>query len=178
MDPGHPVLDPHPETAPVNEDDIQRVRAARERGQAKAKQFFESLTPEQLEAMQAAAARCAEGSCPPVDREQIGATYEANGWMPQADYREMMRIIGAFQAGGPVPDGDLEAMLRFLRGANEAIVRSRVFAFLGELVKRTAPGPDRVARIEDAIAQWREGPEDLDILHWAFVREALDSRPA
>ena len=32
-------------------------------------------------------------------------------------------------------------------------------------------------RIEEAIAPWREGPEDLDILYWAFVREALDARP-
>ncbi len=162
----------------MNVDDMQRVRAARERAQAKAKQFFESLTPEQLEAMQESAARCAEGYCPPVDHEQIGATFEANGWMPQADYSEMTRIIAAFQAGRPVPDGEFETMLGFLRDANEAIVRARVFALLGELVKRTAPGPDRVARIEEAIAPWREGPEDLDILYWAFVREALDSRPA
>jgi hypothetical protein len=161
----------------MTEDDIRRVRAARERGQAKAKQFFESLTPEQLEAMRAPAARSAEGYCPPVDREHIGATYEANGWMPRADYREMMRVIDAFQAGRPVPDDDLETMLGFLSDADEAIVRARVLAFLGELVKRTAPEPDRVARIEGAIAPWREGPEDLDILHWAFVREALDSRP-
>ena len=50
-------------------------------------------------------------------------------------------------------------------------------AFLGELVKRESPGPDRIARIEEALAPWRKGPEDLDILSWAFVRQALDARP-
>lgn len=162
----------------MNEADVQRVQAARERAQEKAEQFFASLTPEQLEVMQNSAAQCAEDSCPPADPEQIGATFEANGWMSQTDYCEMKRVLNALQAGGPVPDGDFEMMLGFLRDADEAIVRAPLFVFLGELVKRTAPGPDRVARIEETIAPWREGPEDLDILYWAFVREALDSRLA
>ena len=115
------------------------------------------------------------GSCPPIDREAIGTTYEANGWMPKADYLEMERIISAFQTGSPIADGELETMLRYLREARESIVRARVLAFLGELVRRDRPGPDRVARIEEAIAPYREGPEDLDILSWSFVRGALDA---
>ncbi len=98
--------------------------------------------------------------------------------MPKADYLEMHRILSAFLSGAPTGDESFETMLRILREGKEAIVRARVFAFLGELVKREAPGPDRVARIEEAITPWREGPEDLDILHWAFVRQALDGRPS
>ena len=162
----------------MTEDDVQRVRAVRERGLAKAREFFEGLPPEQLEAMRARAEACGDGGCRPIDREEIGSVYDGNGWMPKADYLEMERIIAAFQAGIPIADDDLETMLRFLREAREAIVRARVSAFLGELVRRDVPGPDRVARIEEAIAPWREGPEDLDILYWAFVREALDARPS
>jgi hypothetical protein len=119
-----------------------------------------------------------EGCCPPIEREEIGTTYEKNGWMPKADYLEMERIISAFQARTPTTDGEFETMLRFLREGKEAVVRSRVLAFLGERVKQETPGPDRVARIEVAIAPWRAGLEDLDILYWAFVREALDARTA
>ncbi len=161
----------------MTEDDVQRVRVVRERGLAKAREFFEDIPPEQLQAMRARAEACGDGGRPPIDREEIGAVYETNGWMPKADYLEMERIIAAFQAGMPIADDELETMLRFLREAREAIVRARVSAFLGELVRRDGPGPDRVARIEDAIAPWREGPEDLDILYWAFVREALDAHP-
>ena len=162
----------------MTEDDMQRVRAVRERGLAMAREFFEGLPPGQLEAMRARAEACGDGNCSPIDREAIGTVYDANGWMPKADYLEMERIIAAFQAGKPIADGQLETMLRLLREAREAIVRARVSAFLGELVRRDGPGPDRAARIEEAIAPWREGPEDLDILYWAFVREALDARPS
>jgi hypothetical protein len=160
----------------MTEDDVQRVRAVRERALTKASEFFEELPPEQLKAMQARAEACGDGGCTPIDREEIGTVYDANGWMPRADYLEMERIIAAFQAGHPIADDEFETMLRFLREAREAIVRARVSAFLGELVRRDVPGPDRAARIEEAIAPWREGPEDLDILYWAFVREALDVR--
>jgi hypothetical protein len=162
----------------MTEDDVQRVRAARERGLTKAGEFFDGLPPDQLAMLRARAEEFREGCCPPIDREELGAAYEKNGWMPKADYLEMERIIAAFQAGNPTADGEFETMLRFLREGKEAIVRSRVLAYLGELVRRGAPGPDRVARIEEAIAPWREGLEDLDILYWAFVREALDTRPA
>jgi hypothetical protein len=161
----------------MTEDDLQRVRAARERGLAKAREFFESLPPEQIEVLQLRAEEISEGACPPIDREEMGTAYEANGWMPKDDYLKMQKVISSFQAGALIADDDFETMLRFLRESKEAIVRSRVLAFLGELVKRDAPGPDRVARIEEAIGLWREGPEDLDILYWAFVREALDARP-
>jgi hypothetical protein len=161
----------------MTEDDLRRVRAVRERAMAQARAFFGSLSPEQLEAMRSRAEACSAGGCPPIDREALGTAYAENGWMPKADYLEMERIISAFQAGTPTADREFETMLRFLREGREAIVRARVFAFLGELVKRDAPGPGRVARIEEAIAPWREGPEELDILHWAFVREALDARP-
>jgi hypothetical protein len=50
-------------------------------------------------------------------------------------------------------------------------------AILGELVKLESPGPDRIVRIEEGLAPWRKGAEDLDILDWAFVRQALDARP-
>jgi hypothetical protein len=50
-------------------------------------------------------------------------------------------------------------------------------AFPGELMKRESPGLDRIARIEEALAPWRKGPEALDILYWAFVHQALDARP-
>jgi hypothetical protein len=160
----------------MTDDDLQRVRAAQERGLAKAREFFEGLPPEQLEAMRARAQECSEGPCPTTDREAMGTTYENNDWMPKADYLEMERIIAAFQVGTPIADGEFETMLRFLREAKEGIVRARVLAFLGELVKRGAPGPVRVARVEEAIAPWRDGPEDLDILYWAFVRQALDAR--
>ncbi len=162
----------------MNEDDLQRVRAARERAMEKAEEFFGGLPPEQLEAARVRAEETREHGCPPINHEQMGTTYENNGWMPKADYLERERIIAAFQAGIPTADADFDMMLRFLREGKEAIVRARVLAFLGELVKRDAPGPDRVARIEAAIAPWREGPEELDILYWAFVRQALDARPA
>lgn len=160
----------------MTEDDRRRVEAARERSLAKAREFYESLPPGQLDEMRARAEECAAGACPPVDREQMGTVYEDSGWMPKADYLEMERIISAFQSGAPTSDVALETMFRLLREGREAIVRARVFAFLGELVKREAPAPDRVARIEEAITPWREGPEDIDILHWAFVRQALDGR--
>jgi hypothetical protein len=163
---------------PMTEDDLQRVRAARERGLAKAREFFGGLPPEQPEMPRARAEEFSRGCCLPIDREAIGRAYEENGWMWKADYLEMERIISAFQAGTPIADGEFETMLRFLREAKEAIIRARVLAFLGELVKKDTPGPDRVARIEEAIAPWREGPEDLDILYWAFVRDSLDARPA
>ena len=162
----------------MTEDDIQRVRAARERGLAKAGEFFGGLPPGQLEVLRARAEELSKGCGPAIDREAIGTAYEADGWMSKADYLEMERIISALRAGSPIADGEFETMLLFLCEGREAIVRARVLAFLGELVKRDAPGPDRVARIEGAIARWREGPEDLDILYWAFVRQALDARPA
>ena len=160
----------------MTEDDVQRVRAVRERGLAKAREFFEDIPPEQLEAMRARAEACGDGGCPPIDREEIGAVYDANGWMPKADYLEMERIIAAFQAGIPIADDELETMLRFLREAREAIVRARVSAFLGELVRRDHQArPRRADRGRDRTIP--EGPEDLDVLYWAFVREALDARP-
>src|SRR5262249_54266435 len=146
---GHAALVPHPDTAPMTEDDLQRIQAARERGLAKAREFFEGLSSEQFEALRTRAQELGEGRCPPIDREKLAATSEANGWMAKADYLEMERIISAFQAGTPIADGEFETMLRLLREGKEAIVRSRVLAFLGELVKRDAPGPDRVARIEE-----------------------------
>jgi hypothetical protein len=160
----------------MTDDDLQRVRAARERGLAKAREFFEGLPPEQLEAMRARAQDCGENRSLPIDREAMGTTYENNDWMPKADYLEMQPIIAAFQAGTPTADGEFATMLRFLGESKVSIVRARILAFLGELVKQETPGPDRIARIEEAIAPWREGPEDLDILYWAFVRQALDAR--
>jgi hypothetical protein len=162
----------------VTEDGLQRVGAARERMQAKAKEFYESAAWVEREAQRAQDEQlhgCARG---PIDREAIGTAYDQNGWMPKADYLEMQRIISAFQAGTSTDDGALETMLRFLGESKESIVRARVFAFLGELVKQDSITPDRVTRIEEAIAPWREGPEDLDILYWARVRQAIDARSA
>jgi hypothetical protein len=162
--------------APVNEDDIRRVEEARERAMAQANEFFESLSPQQVEEMCARVEKLGDGPGPPIDREAMGTTYEANGWMPKAEYLEMERIIATFQAGRPISDSEFDTMLRFLREARESIIRARVLAFLGELAKRDRPGLDRIARIEEAITPFREGPEDLDILSWSFVREALDTR--
>ena len=46
---------------PMTEDDVQRVRAVRERGLAKAREFFEELPPEQIEAMRRGPRRAATG---------------------------------------------------------------------------------------------------------------------
>ena len=75
----------------------------------------------------------------------------------------------------PTSDVEFETMLRILREGTEAIVRARVLAFLGQLVKRRDLGSERIARIEQAISPLREGPEDLDIMYWSFVRQALDA---
>jgi hypothetical protein len=88
----------------------------------------------------------------------------------------MERIIAEYQAGMPTSDVEFETMLRILREGTEAIVRARVLAFLGGLVKRQDFGPERRASIEHAISPLREGPEDLDILYWNFVRQALNAR--
>jgi hypothetical protein len=174
---GQGVLDANPEMPLMTDDDLQRVRSARERALVNAREFFGGLPAEQLQAMRARAEECGEGRCPTIDREAMATAYENNAWMPRADYLEMQRIVAAFQAGTPTADGEFATMLRLLDESGESIVRARVLAFLGELVKREAPGPDRIARIEEAIAPWREGPEDLDILYWAFVRQALDACP-
>jgi hypothetical protein len=160
----------------VTEDDLQRIEAARERAMAQAREFFESRSPEQLEAMNASAQACDEATPPQIGREERGTLYVRNGWMPKSDYMEMEQIITAFQTGNRTADVDLETMLRILREATESIVRARVLAFLGELVKRDSLGPECLAQIETAIAPWREGPEDLDILYWGFVRRSLDAR--
>ncbi len=146
--------------------------------EAKAKEFYESIEWEEGEAQGAPDEQPRGCACGPIDRGAIATAYDQNGWMPKADYLEMMRITSAFQAGTSTDDSALETMLRFLGESKESIVRARVFAFLGELVKQDSITPDRVARIEEAIAPWREGPEDLDILYWAFVRQALDARCA
>jgi hypothetical protein len=174
----HPDLDPQPETTSMAEVYLQLVHAARERALAKAAEFFGSLRPEESEALPAPTHECGAGQCPPIDRAQIGTIYEQNGWMPKADYLEMERIISAFNAGMPTSDAKFDTMLRLLREGKEAIVRARVLAFLGELVKRDESGPARVAQIEEAIAPCREGLEDLDTLYWAFVRAALDAHSA
>jgi hypothetical protein len=154
----------------MTDGDNERVRAARERALAQAGEFFESLTPEQLASMQASAGEAASAE---VEAEEMAAVFEQNGLMSKADYLEMNRILTAFRAGTPTAEDDFESMLRLLRDSQEAIARAKVLAFLGELVKREA-APSRLARVEEAIAPWREGPEDLDILYWAFVRQALD----
>jgi hypothetical protein len=146
---------------------------------AQAEEFFGSLTPEQLEILGAGAESCGERSCPPVDRDELGTIYDQNGWMRKADYLEMERIVSAFQAGTVPGDADFETILGFLREATEAIVRARLMAFLGELVNRDhSLGAERIARIEEAIAPLRQAAQDLDILYWSFVREALDARSA
>src|SRR5262249_13473418 len=63
---------------PMTEDGLQRVRAARERGLAKAREFFEGLPLEQIEALRVRADEISEGCCPPIEREEIGTTYEKN----------------------------------------------------------------------------------------------------
>lgn len=158
----------------MTEDELKRVREARERALAEASRFFESLTPAQRAEMEERARKISRETCPRIDHEEIAANFESSGIMARADYLEMSRIIGDFQAGKSIADEDLETMLRYLREASGTIVRCRVLTFLGELVGRTAPAPDRVARIEEAIAPWRDGPEDLDILSWSHVRKALD----
>jgi hypothetical protein len=163
------------ESTTMTDEDLQRVRAARERALARANEFFGSLSAEQVEAAQACAQPNADGSRPTIDRGAIAERYQAEGWLPKADYLAMERIIADFQAGMPTGDADFESMLRILREGTEAIVRVRVLAFLGQLVKREDPGSERIARIEQAISPLREGPEDLDIMYWNFVRQALDA---
>ena len=146
--------------------------------QAKAKEFYESAAWVERKAQRAHDEQLHGCALGPIDREAIGTAYDQNGWMPKADYLEMMRIISAFQAGTSTDDGSLETMLRFLGESKESIVRAKVLAFLGELVRQDSSTPDRIARIEEAIARWREGPEDLDMLYWARIRQALDARCA
>jgi hypothetical protein len=161
----------------MTEDDQLRVQAARERALTQAEEFFGSLTPEQLELMRTGAQACGEGSCKPIDRDELGTIYDQNGWMRKAEYLEMEGIISAFQAGTLPDDAAFATMLRFLREATEAIIRARLLAFLGELVNRDdSLETGRVARIEEAIKPLRESDHDLDILYWSFVRRALDAR--
>ncbi len=108
----------------MNEDECRRVEAARERALATAREFFEGLPPEQLDAAQAQLEGGDACAGPPIDREEMGTVYEDNDWMPKADYLEMHRIISAFQSGAPTADESFETILRILRESKEAIVRA------------------------------------------------------
>jgi hypothetical protein len=131
---------------------------------------------EQVEAAQACAQPHADGSRPTIDRGAIAERYQAEGWLSKVDYLEMERIIAEFQAGMPTGDVEFETMLRILLEGTEAIVRARALAFLGGPVKRQDLSSERRASIEHAIGPLPEGPEDLDILNWNFVRQALDAQ--
>lgn len=119
----------------MTEDDLRRVQAAPERTMAQASAFFEGLTPEQIDWMQACSKTCGEVRRPAIDLEETGTVYEQSGWMPKADYMEMQRIISDFEAGDPIADTDFATMLRILAEGKEAIVRVRLLAFLGEPAK-------------------------------------------
>ena len=60
----------------------------------------------------------------------------------------MERILAAFKSGGQITDQDLQTLLRLLASNDTTVIRARVFAVLGEMVKSPlAPGrPDRLHR--------------------------------
>ncbi len=161
----------------MNAEDARLLREAMERAFQKAQSFFESLTDDQ----RAAADPCGEAPerCElHLNREEIASGYENAGILCREQYLEMTRVTDLVQNGQTLGEPELHWMFGLLAGTDQTILRARVMACLEVLLTRFPDDPVLAARVERAIAPFRQGPEDLDILHWGRIRQLLDHRAA
>lgn len=107
----------------------------------------------------------------------IGAEWEKDGLMYQADYVKLRQMILDVQAnGGKLSDADLDWSLALLKNGADAISRTRVMGLLGLLGEKTSLPDVQKKKILTAIKPLLTSSEQLDQRYAARVEKALKNR--